>query len=275
MNRLRILGICLVASFALSAIAASSSLALPEIGRCVVQAEHKGKYTEKNCVTKSSTSTGEFEKVKSVVKPGFVATSGEAFLEGKSGLKVVCSASSATGKYDADGSPASVKAVESVVATFTGCGIPAVGVKCNTPTKGEGVIETKTLEGNLGYIKKSTKEVGEELHPALKGGAFAEFECTAGFHIVVKECNKGASICGSEEKGGNCIISHNFPVNTSSETGSAAYKGKAGVQEPQHFENLKPPICNLENTTNGEKNERSTQNQESTVKSEEFVELFA
>jgi hypothetical protein len=244
-----------------------------------VQAKHEGKFTNSNCTIKAKKVnekfTGEFEIAKSAVKVGFTATSGEAFLEGKSGLKVVCSASTAVGKYDADGAPASIKAVESVVATFTGCGIPAVGVKCSTTGQAEGVIITKTLEGNLGYIKKIGKEVGQELHPAVKGGEFADFNCTTAFHIVVKECNTGPSICGAEEKGGNCILSHTFPVNTMSETGTSAYKGKEGNQEPQHFENLKPPICNLENTTNGEKNERSTQNEEATVKSEEKLELFA
>jgi hypothetical protein len=272
MKRMRIMGICLVAAFALTAIGAGTASALPEIGRCVAKAG--GKYKDSNCVSKVTTG-GTFERVKSAEKTGFTATSGTSFLEGKSGLKVVCSASTAVGKYDADGSPASIKAVEGVVATFTGCGIPAVGVKCNTKGNGEGVIKTQILEGNLGYINKAAKEVGQELHPATKGGMFAEFDCTAGFHIVVKECNAGSAICGSEEKGGNCIISKSTPVNVSAETNLSTFKGAAGVQSPQHFENLKPPICNLENTTNGEKNERSTQNQESTVKSEEALEIFA
>jgi hypothetical protein len=283
MTRIRIVGLCFVVALALGAVTASSSLALPEVGRCVVNAKHEGQYEDKNCTKKakkvSEKFTGEFDKVKNVLKTGFTATSGESFLEGKSGLKVVCKEAVAKGKYDSDGTTPSVKGVESVVATFTGCGIPAVGVECNTEGHPAGEIITKELEGNLGYIKKTApKEVGQELKPHTKGGEFANFNCTSAFHIVVKECNSGSAVCGAEEKGGNCIISKLAPINTMSLTGTSTYKvkeGLPGVQEPQHFENLKPPICNLENTTNGEKNERSTQNEVATVTGEEELELFA
>jgi hypothetical protein len=283
MRRITIVGLCLAAALALSAMLASSSLALPEVGRCLVQAKHEGKYTDSNCQKKakkvSEKFTGEYERVKSAVKQHFTASSGEAFLEGKSGLKVVCKESTAAGKYDADGTTPSIKAVENVVATFTGCGIPAVGVECNTEGHPAGEIVTKELEGNLGYIKKTApKEVGQELKPHTKGGEFANFNCTTAFHIVVKECNAGATVCGSEEKGGNCIISKVTPINEMGLTSTSTYKvkeGSPGVQEPQHFENLKPPICNLENTTNGEKNERSTQNEVATETNEEELEIFA
>jgi hypothetical protein len=193
------------------------------------------------------------------------------------GLKVVCAEAVTSGKYDVDGKTPQIKAVEDVVWTFKGCGIPAVGSLCHAA--GQEEIVTNALEGNLGYISKAVPaEVGVELHPQTKGGAVLEFECTSSFRIVVKECNAGAAVCGPEEKGGNCIISRLTPILTMSTTGFDTYKvveHAPGVQAPQHFENLKPPLCNLENTTNGEQNERSTWNLVGEILDEQPLEIFA
>src|SRR6476619_8184474 len=100
MKRRKILGLALVAVFALGALVAGSASAKPEIGRCVSVAG-TGKYTNSNCTVKAKpTKTGNFEFKKGLVKSGFKATTGEAFLEGASGIKVVCSSSVATGTID-------------------------------------------------------------------------------------------------------------------------------------------------------------------------------
>jgi hypothetical protein len=61
MRRIRIVGLCLVASFAFGALVASAAQAAePEWGRCVAQ--KKGEYTEGNCKTKSAKAhKGKFE----------------------------------------------------------------------------------------------------------------------------------------------------------------------------------------------------------------------
>jgi hypothetical protein len=61
MRRIRIVGLCLVAAFAFSALVASAAQAAgPEWGRCVAQ--KKGEYTEGNCQTKSAKAhKGKFE----------------------------------------------------------------------------------------------------------------------------------------------------------------------------------------------------------------------
>jgi len=266
---MRILGLALVAVFAMGALAAGSASAKPEIGRCVAVSPGTGKYTDANCTVKAKpVGTGDHNFVKGLVKRNFKATTGEAFLEGASGIKVVCSSSVATGTIEAKG-----KGAEKVSSTYSGCGIPAFGLVCNTPGKSTGTITTFLLKGKLGYINKKTKpkQVGQELHPET-GTKFAEFECTSAVFISVHE---------GHEKGGNCIINHQFPINTMSLTGTSEYKtkeAKPGVQDPQHFENLKPPICNLESEKNHEGEagqERSSQNQTSTIETEELAELFA
>jgi hypothetical protein len=261
------MGLCLVAAFALTAIGAGTASALPEVGRCVAKAG--GKYKDSNCTAKV-TSGGTFEFTKSGEKLNFTSAGGEGVLETKSGTKVVCKTQSATGKYDADGSPASIKEVENVVAKFFGCGIPALGIACNSAGAGPEEIVTKSLHGPLGYIsgeKTKTPVIGQELTPDVKLGAFAEFSCGGGAaKVVVKE---GA------EKGGNCIIAPVESPNVMSTTAKQKYSGSAGVQNPQHFQNLKPPICNLESSLNGGAAERATQALETTVTNEEALEIKA
>jgi len=278
MRRIRIVGLCLVSVFALGAFMASSASALPEFGKCVA-APGTGAYTESNCVKKAKTLTSEkqFNKVnaKSISAVGFKGTSGTSFLEGESGVKIVCSAGSNTGQLDKDGSSLAAKAVEGVVAKFTGCGIPAFGLQCKSGTTAEEIV-TNTLEGNLVYKSKAKKETLQELHPKVKGGAFASFECGGGaVTVVVKE--KPVSEGGKE--GHNCLFGQ-IPVssvNVMSPTGQTNFVGGSptGTQNPQTDEKLKPAKCNLESEVSGGSPEFSAQNQEVTTTYEETIELFA
>jgi hypothetical protein len=275
MRRIRIVGLCLVSVFALTAFMASSASALPEWGKCVSKAE--GKYTESNCVTKAKTGQPHiFERVKGkeIAKPGFTGTSGTSFLEGESGVKIVCSAGSNSGKLDKDGSALAAKAVESVIAKFTGCGIPAFGLQCKSGATAEEIV-TNELEGNLVYKSKAKKEVLQELHPKVKGGAFASFECGGGaVTVVVKE----KPVAEGGKEGHNCIFGVNTPVNTMGLTGKTTFTGsgtEAGHQVPQTDEKLKPAKCNLESEVSGGEPEFSAQNQEVTTTYEEEIEMFA
>jgi len=82
-QRIGILGLCLVSVLALGAFVASSSAwALPEFGKCVAKAE--GKYTESNCATKAKTGQPHiFERVKAneITKVSFTASGGSMFFE--------------------------------------------------------------------------------------------------------------------------------------------------------------------------------------------------
>jgi hypothetical protein len=271
MTRMRMIGLALVAVFAMGAFAASSALALPEVGRCMAKAG-TGKYTESNCNTKAKTLPAEkqFEFVKSVEKTGFTSAGGEGVLETASGTKVVCTTQSAVGKYDQDfnseGKPLPVAEVESVVAKFNGCAIPALGITCNTVGKGAGEITTAVLHGKAGYIKKTLpKSVGQQLAPPSTKSAFAEFECGGG----------AAKIVVKAETTHNCIIAPVTPINTMSTTEVQKYAGSGGVQNPDHFETTPTKKCNLESNLNGGAFEKATQALETTVTNEEALEIKA
>jgi hypothetical protein len=269
MKRMRTLGLAVAAMCALAAFAATSAFALPEVGRCKAVAG-TGKYTESNCNTKAKpTGTGNFEFFKGAAKVGFTATSGEAVLEGESGVQVVCKSSNVTGKLDADGTKGAIKGVESVISTYHNCAIPTFGITCQSTGAAAESIVTNELEGNLVYAVggKASKEVLQELKPAKSAkGKFTEFSCGAGAVVVKVESGPKA--------GGNCIFAPVTSVNTMSATNGQVYKGSKGVQSPQHDEKNKPPICNLESSVNGEF-ERSGQTQTNVITFEEPLELKA
>jgi hypothetical protein len=277
MKRMRIMGLCLVAAFALTAIGAGTASALPEIGRCVAKAG-TGKYKDAACTKKAGAKAEEkqFEFVKGpeVGKTGFTSAGGEGVLETVSGTKIICTTQSATGKYKRL-STGVTKEVEGVIAKFEGCGIPAIGAKCKTKGEAEGVISTLSLKGPLGYIsgeKTTSPVVGQLLTPTKAKGLFAEFECLGG-GIVVKVKGKEGAVEG--KTGGNCIIAPVKNANEMSLTATQVYEGSGGKQNPQHFQLSTSKYCNLESNTNGGAFEAATQALTTTVTDEEPLEIKA
>ena len=159
MKRTKIIGLALVAVFALTAVAASAASAatLPFIEGQTTKAEYKG----------------------TVPTAGGTGT-----LETANGNTVKCTKSSSTGTAESE------KKVKKVVVTFEGCEATIGGIKakCNTAGEVAGKIVTKELEGELGYINKATPSVGLDLWPASRtaeektkhtfNALFVEFECT-------------------------------------------------------------------------------------------------
>jgi hypothetical protein len=258
-------GLSLVAVFAIAAVAASSASAL-EWAKCVAKAG--GNYTGPNCSTSEKAKpkgTGTFELLKakqvaekrvaegksasvpfsggSVGGGGVLATNVRECQGGTFGtrrvtrakcvegggkdvtyaigaLTVECEAESNTGEAVANNK------VVNVIATFKGCKLFGTA-PCNGIGEPEGQIKTNVLKGQLGWIKKSTKEVGLMLEPAKKHGEFARFECSGGEVLTVvgvgnktegTEYEDGYPPAGSgiESHGGyDQIISPITPVNTS------------------------------------------------------------
>jgi hypothetical protein len=148
MKRLKVLGLALVAAFALSAVAvASASAALPEF---------EGPFPNK-------------------VKTG---TSGAGTLETKGGSKITCTSDTFVGEVNA------AKEVKKVVVTFKGCETTILGikVKCNTAGQAAGVVVTEPIHGTLGYTAKP--KTGLDLEPEV-GTTFATLEC-GGTKVTVK-----------------------------------------------------------------------------------------
>jgi hypothetical protein len=140
MNRLRIIGLALVAVVALSALAtATASAALPEF------VPTAGKFPVK-----------------------FTDTSGAGTLETVGGHKVTCKADSSTGEFTG-------AKTNKETFIFTGC--ESLGFKCNSAGAAAGEIRTNAIASLLVYINKAKKEVGMDLSPEVVGGLFAEFSC--------------------------------------------------------------------------------------------------
>lgn len=162
MKRIRIVGLCLVAVFAIS-IAASSASAAPVF------------YTKAGI--------GEV-----VNKVNFTGTLGVAFLEGQSGTKISCAGGTATGEVTG---PTTAK---NNITTFTGC--ETSGLKCESGAT-EGVIVTKVLQGTLGGITATLPGLRLFSEAEGKGGKLAEFSCAGGAVPVLVRGSVIGSLSGA------------------------------------------------------------------------------
>jgi hypothetical protein len=159
----------------------------PEFGRCVMLAPEEeggkpvyhGGFTGATCVHASDRKTGRYEWEPGVAKAPFTTAlrEGRATLQSAGGTKVICAAESASGAYSA------TKGVTGVQVQFSGC--ESGGHKCSTPGLTEGDLETKTLEGALGWEAEAERKVALDLYPVGKTGAFMEYRCAGGAAVTL------------------------------------------------------------------------------------------
>jgi hypothetical protein len=199
MKRIQIVGLVLVAAFALGAlVAAGAAQAAPEYGQCVAKKKgnyanagcttskpkkgkyewepgpsptcvpkKKGAYTEAKCETKAKPKKGKYEKNCPNNCADISATGGSAYLEGASGIKIECKTNgSEDGKIES-----ATKA--SGIAVYTGCRIESLGVKCHSAGAKEEEIKTYKLSAKPVEI---SSKVWVEYTP-FSGTYLAEFEC--------------------------------------------------------------------------------------------------
>jgi hypothetical protein len=136
--------ICLIAVFAIGAVAASAALAADP-----------GHQQEFN---------------KELVKKKFVSKEGKGVLT-VAGIAITCTADTNTGETIGK------ESLRNVVVTFTGCEEPKTPCPVNSPGSGSGVIKTNALKGELGEVAKAeaTSEVGLLLEPET-GSEFVKLE---------------------------------------------------------------------------------------------------
>jgi hypothetical protein len=206
MQRFRIVGLCLVALFALSAVAATGASAFvreaPEVGRCVKKTG--GKWKDGGCKTKAVPGEEKFEwqpafepgnkyneehplklTYTSVSKPETniqLETTGVA-KDNPGKVKSVVKCTGESSKGVVTGPKASI----ATAITFTGC--ESSGLKCKSAAAAEGEIKVHELEGLLGWEKISTEgpaknKVANEFTPT-EGAKFVEFNC-GGIAVGVK-----------------------------------------------------------------------------------------
>lgn len=242
MNRLRVLGLALVAVFAMGAVAAVSSASaatLPAFARCVKVPAGTGEFEKSTCegvagtkewlkVFVVGTSLSATEECAETVKAGagafenstcttvgtgtksFVRVlKGKAKFESKEGPGFLEKANKEKVECKADKNAGELTGpqTDKVTVTFTGCTALKGAVTCqNTATAGE--IVTRPLVSKLGYISMAPVEVGLSLAPE-GGGLFVTFECgKKPLSEVVEVGEKAGS--GS----GDSIIGKMTPINS-------------------------------------------------------------
>jgi len=265
MRRTKIVGLCLVAMFALTAVMASSASAVaPEFGRCLkVTPQKLTNYDSSKCIKFASEDAGtEAEKLKKgnyqwfpgVVKNKFTTKMKEgtiATLETVGGTKITCTGETSTGEYILGGNN---KEIGKMVAKFTNC--ETSGFKCESTGAGAGNINTSPLGGPIGFeteVVPPTKDhLANELHS--EAGNVAEFTCV-GIKVTVK---------GS--------VLHKITANSMKLTATEKFTASKGKQKPEHFAGGVAKEHILETSTNGGPFEQSGQTITSILTNEEKVE---
>ncbi len=254
MKRIRIVGLCLVAAFAVSAVVSASAFAAaPEFGKCVAKAG--GKYATSACDSEKAKAEKYEWTPGPGAKPGFTSAMKaglKATLETVKKTKVVCEGETTKGEV------ASAAEVGHVVATFTSC--TSSGFKCHSEIGGkqaEGEIKTVSMHGGLGYEKLGTKpplnnKTAEELTPE-GGGEFTSFTC-AGISVKVR----GA-------------VLHPVTVNKMLTKVTEKFAASKGKQKPEKYVTGGPII--LESSFSGAPFEQSGQTVTTETTFEEAIEV--
>jgi hypothetical protein len=182
MKRMRILGLALVAVFALAAVMASGASAVkPTWKVCIKTAKNEEKkytaeYTDKLCSIKSETKEGKYELVAGIGKgKPFKGKGGVAILHnvipGKGDITVECQ------QFKDGGEVVAPSGVVNVHSEFKKC--KSLGFPCKTEGGKKEVITTEALAGELGWLDKAHTMAGESLTSQAEPGSgfLAHFEC--------------------------------------------------------------------------------------------------
>ncbi len=186
MTRVKVVGLCFVAVFALSAFMVSGAQAV-QMGTCVkaakVNKKYTGKFTNKLCTEKSVTSEGkyEFAAIKSGTK--YTGAGGEATLKGEKG-DITCASNEAAGENTGG-------KTSTVTFKFHSCVLSITHGACTSTGAAEGEIESKLLSGTLvGHGEKGPggKEpaAGEAWVSVTATPYLAEFTCAPGVPFKVE-----------------------------------------------------------------------------------------
>lgn len=235
-----------------------TTLGPPDFGRCVkvpaekqrTKAIYHGRFTTGTCVAMSPTMSGKYEWDPGVVKTHFstMLKEGTVTFETVKKVKLTCKAESGAGTYSG------TKEVADTVLRLAGC--ESLGERCTTPGLAEGELETKTLEGTLGWKVKTTKRVALDLYPVGKTGVVMEYRCIGGVPIALS---------------GSILV----PVTVDKMLGTTTlkYKASKGKQKPEAFEGESAGV--LTASLNGEASEQIGVTATVTQVNEEAVEINA
>ena len=163
-------------------------------------------------------------------------------------VKTTCKTENSSGEYTG------TQEVGNVVLKLTGC--ESAGQKCTTVGLAEGELETKKLEGKIGWEIKEKKKVALDLFPVGKTGPFLEYTCTEGVPLTVD---------------GSILVP--VVVDKMAVTSILKYKQTAGKQKPEHLEGGPKEVLTV--TPNGESFEQLGETVSLTETNEEAIEINA
>lgn len=223
MKSMRILGLCLAAVFALSAVAVSSAAAAqPEYKTCAKAAKigktYTGQYTDKLCSVVNGTGEGHYERVAVKTPDKFKAKSSASkiYLFEPSTktlkLKVGCTKGKDEGEI-INGTEAKLKI------TYEGCEPIETELKgkCTTTGQSEGTVVTEPLIEKLAWINSGESEVGVLVAPATEGGAIEKMTCAGA---------EKAELSGS-------MVGKVGPVNIASKLQTLTFNASSVTGEPE------------------------------------------
>ena len=254
MRRMRVVGLCLIAVLALSAVIVdSASATAPSFGRCLKKGVAGGEgFSDSGCL-KHVTTGAKYEWTNTIPKPRFNGhmTGTLATLETVKGTKITCKA-----EKNENAEFSGEKTVTKLVAEFSGC--ETGGIECsNTGKVGEGAITTNSLSGALGVEKLgTTPPTNNKLEVQLvaeAGGALAAFKCST-ISVEVKGC-----------------VAHPITAGKMLLEATEKFTASKGEQKPDKF--LGGPVdeCALESNS-GTGFEEAGQTITAVIKGEEKVE---
>ncbi len=262
MKHLKIAGLCLVAVFALSMVAAGTApAATPEFVQCR-NVGTGGHWKDSQCSKLEANGAWDTRAGGSMKDETFSSTSGVSELRtlGVSATTIKCLSDTNAGAITPDASHVLL------VIEFHKCEITVGALKgsvCTTTGQEAGQILTRPLKGWLFYINESKQEVGTWLK-ANAGAIFAEFKCGLA-KVKVKSIE--------EEESGSCIAGRATPVNEALKLtgGELLFKEKpANEQEIQEFTYGGKKIrCQLESEVEA-KVEKDIQTSESDILTFQF-----
>jgi hypothetical protein len=251
MRSSNIKGLCLiVAAVVFSAFAATSASATaPEYGRCVKKAKAEGKgYTSSKCTAAGEGLKAKYEWTPGAAKRKFTTSGGAGKLETLDGKTVTCEHESSEGEFSSTNFKQETTSVR-----FTGC--KSSGFPCTTEGLKEGELETRELQGEVGF--EAGTKTALELRPGPNaGGLFIAFKCI-GIKIEVRP------------HGGILVPIKNDAMKS---TETLKYKATKGKQKPAKWANSSEEQY-LESNFAEEGWEQAGQTIIATVKGEESLEL--
>lgn len=221
MKRMKIMGLALVALFAMAALATASASATPTYYECAKAAKvgklYTGDFNNKNCSEPNAKGEGKYELKEGLGKGKVFKGTGKAATLHTPAVagEVACTGSKDEGF-------ATLHGQDKVKVRFSGC--TSLGKKCTSVSpkgKKTGEIVTNLLEGKLGYISASPLKVGVSL-TGEGGKPSAEFNCEG------LEVTTTGAVIGEITKDVNAIskeATDSFTVNGSGFQTVTAFEG--------------------------------------------------